>query len=72
MRCIGMSEELTKFEFKLYRLSPKEKNTLLDKLKKELMSIEDIVFAYIHGSFIELNEFRDIDVAIWIKDSKKA
>ncbi len=67
-----MSEELVKFEFKLHRLSSGEKKILLDRLGEELMRVEDLIFAYVHGSFVELEEFRDVDIAVWIRDPEEA
>ena len=72
MRCVGMGEEPIEFGFKYHRLSPREKGALLDRLRRELMGMEDIVFAYVHGGFVERDEFRDVDVAIWIRDPEKA
>ncbi|MFQ6062787.1 MAG: nucleotidyltransferase domain-containing protein [Methanosarcinales archaeon] len=63
---------LREFEFKRYTLNYGEKRRLLKKLKKHLKKIENLEFAYVHGSFVELEEFRDIDVAIWVKDPENA
>ncbi len=38
----------------------------LDILKNK----EEIIFAYVHGSFLE-NDFRDIDIAVYLKPIKK-
>lgn len=38
----------------------------VQKLKKFLSGCEDIVFAYLHGSFVEGEEFRDVDVAVFL------
>lgn len=59
-------------EFKYYRLSAEERRKLLEELKKELESVEGIVFAYVHGSFVEAEAFRDVDVALWVEDPGKA
>jgi len=55
---------LTNPEFKYYRLPEAEKLKLLEKIKKKLETIDHIIFAYIHGSFINRKEFRDLDIAI--------
>lgn len=39
------------------------------KLKESLEKREEIIFAYIHGSFIELTKFRDIDIAVYVNES---
>lgn len=59
-------------KFKYYELSPKEKAKLIESLYKELRPIDGVVFAYIHGGFVERSFFRDIDIAVWVKDPKKA
>ena len=38
----------------------------VQKLKDFLSGCEDIVFAYLHGSFVEGEEFRDVDVAVFL------
>ncbi|RLF10221.1 MAG: hypothetical protein DRJ69_03420 [Thermoprotei archaeon] len=59
-------------EFKYYKLTADEKRRLLKILKNKLKNIDDIVFAYIHGGFTERDEFRDIDIALWIKNVERA
>ena len=59
-------------EFKYYRMSWEEREKLLNKLERKLRSIGDILFAYVYGSFIKREFFRDIDVAIWIKELEEA
>lgn len=39
------------------------------KLKESLEKREEIIFAYIHGSFLELTKFRDIDIAVYVNES---
>lgn len=57
---------------KHYTLTAEQKREITKALKKKLERIDDITFAYIHGSFLERRTFRDIDVAIWIKKKEKA
>jgi hypothetical protein len=64
--------EITKLQFIHHRLPAKDKAELLDSLKKVLDRDNKIMFAYIHGSFVERDSFRDLDVAIWINDRNKA
>lgn len=58
--------------FKYRKLTTDEKERLLTSLKKELEEFDDVVFAYVHGGFVEMEVFRDIDVAVWIKDPQDA
>jgi len=64
--------EMTKLQFRYRRLPAKDKAELLDSLKKVLDRGNKIMFAYVHGSFVERDSFRDLDVAIWINDRSKA
>lgn len=59
-------------QFKYYELPPKERARLVESISEELRSIDGVVFAYLHGGFLEKPFFRDVDVAIWIKDLEKA
>jgi predicted nucleotidyltransferase len=36
------------------------------KLKDFLSKRDDVVFAYLHGSFVQGEEFRDVDVAVFL------
>lgn len=49
-----------------------EKSRLLKEIAEKLEAIDEIVFAYVHGGFIERRSFRDVDVAIWIADPKRS
>jgi uncharacterized protein YutE (UPF0331/DUF86 family)/predicted nucleotidyltransferase len=59
-------------EFRYYELSAEEKARLLDFLRKRLERVDDIIFAYVHGGFLERSFFRDVDVAVWLSDVGKA
>lgn len=58
--------------FKYRKLTAEEKERLLNSLRKELEGVDGIVFAYVHGGFIEMEVFRDVDVAVWIKNPQDA
>jgi predicted nucleotidyltransferase len=47
--------------------SQTRKNELLDKLRAALSAREEIVFACVHGSFLDGGAFRDIDIAVFIE-----
>ncbi|GAB6102226.1 nucleotidyltransferase domain-containing protein [Thermococcus atlanticus] len=38
-------------------------------LRKELEKHPEIIFAYLHGSSLEVEHFRDIDVAVYVDES---
>ena len=69
---ISEGENLLKQEFAYYKLSEKEKERILNMLKKKLMCYDEVVFAYVYGGFIERDVFRDIDVGIWVRDKERA
>lgn len=49
-----------------YRLTPREKARVTAALRDLLAFREEVLFAYLHGSFLSGNRFRDIDVAIYL------
>jgi len=44
-----------------------DKEGLLVRIKELLSSMSNIIFAYVHGSFIKSKSFRDIDIALFIE-----
>jgi len=60
-----MGEFKVSGEFKYYKLSEAEKVKIMDLLTARLVQEEDIIFAYLHGSFLERERFKDVDVAVW-------
>jgi predicted nucleotidyltransferase len=49
-----------------YRLTSREKAHVTSALQDLLAFREEVLFAYLHGSFINGNKFRDIDVAVYL------
>lgn len=45
---------------------------LVESLRKMLEEDDSIVFAYLHGSLVEKEFFRDVDVAVWIRNPRDA
>jgi len=61
-----MSLELEERErFRFFRLSPREKEVLIEKLRGELGKRREVVLVVVFGSFLKDYPFRDIDVAIY-------
>lgn len=56
---------LEKRFFNLNTVDNEMKEELIKRISHTLSAIENLVFAYIHGSFIEGGSFRDIDVAVY-------
>ncbi len=46
--------------------------TLITALRHELDARPEIVFAYLHGSFLSGGPYRDIDVAVWLDPARVA
>lgn len=49
------------------KLSRKEKEKIKENLKDIILKKEEVVFAYLHGSFLE-SSFNDIDLAFYVKN----
>ena len=47
-----------------------ERQSLIAALQHELEVRPQIVFAYLHGSFLAGGAYRDIDVAVWLDPSR--
>lgn len=45
---------------------------LIATIRHELEAAPEIVFAYLHGSFLTGGPYRDIDVAVWLDPSRVA
>ncbi len=43
-----------------------EKKKIIESLREHLLKREEIVFAYLHGSFLKEGPFRDVDVAVYV------
>ncbi|MCX7794428.1 MAG: nucleotidyltransferase domain-containing protein [Thermodesulfovibrionales bacterium] len=58
--------------FKTYTVNADERNKLLFNIKSILSGHEEIIFAYIYGSFIDpvASFFRDIDIGIYVDETK--
>jgi len=46
------------------------KKSIAGNLKRKLSSRSEIIFSYIHGSFLDNYPFRDIDIAIYVDQEK--
>lgn len=47
-----------------------EKEKLLEQIKGYLLEREEIVFAYVLGTFLDRDDFRDIDLALFLDEKK--
>ena len=62
-----MIEPELKFK-KPFQISLEEKKRILKTIKKTLESKENLLFAYLFGSFAEGQTFHDIDIALFGKE----
>ncbi|NSW77742.1 MAG: nucleotidyltransferase domain-containing protein [Chthonomonadetes bacterium] len=53
-----------------YDLPPEERERIAQQIADLLAEREEVVFAYLHGSFAEGLPFRDIDIAVYLQDGK--
>jgi hypothetical protein len=53
---------------KTYQLTEIEKKSLKKTLSSKIRAHPEILFCYIHGSFIDGKWFRDIDLAVYLED----
>lgn len=44
-----------------------EKERIVERLVRQLLAHPEVVFALLHGSFVEDGPFRDIDVVVYLK-----
>ncbi|MEK6681510.1 MAG: nucleotidyltransferase domain-containing protein [Nitrospirota bacterium] len=65
-----MSPFVEKRFFPKQKVNHDEKKRLTAVVKKHLLEKPAIAFAYIHGSFVTAESFRDIDVAIYTSESR--
>ncbi len=49
-----------------------QRKTIIKKLRESLEKRNEIIFAYVHGSFAEGLSFRDIDLAVYVDEKAVA
>lgn len=59
-------------EKRLFQIEQREREGILKALKSLLEARTGIVFAYVHGSFVQERPFHDIDVAVYLVVEKEA
>jgi len=59
---------LEKRFFKENKIDEKRKKQIIRRIKDHFLDKDDVVFAYLHGSFIESRGFKDIDIGIFVKN----
>lgn len=49
--------------------TPEERARMISLIRRHLASYREVIFAYLHGSFIEGPMFRDMDIAVYFSNS---
>lgn len=56
-------------KFKFYQVEPEKREEIIQKLISLLGYKDEILFAYMHGSFLVSKNFRDIDIAVYLDEA---
>jgi uncharacterized protein len=54
---------------KYFKITGQEKEDIISRIERFLEKRPDLLFAYVHGSFVSENQYRDIDIAIYLKST---
>ena len=54
--------------YKYYRLNLERRELIIERIRA-ILEEEDVPLAILFGSFIDLDAFRDVDVAVYLRDS---
>ncbi len=57
------------YEYRYFRMNEHEKERVLDRVRELLMHEDKVLLAIVFGSFVELESFRDIDIAVYSLDT---
>jgi uncharacterized protein len=50
-----------------FQISESNKKIIMEKLRYSLEKRSNLLFAYVYGSFVMADKFRDIDIAVYLK-----
>jgi predicted nucleotidyltransferase len=57
---------------KYYIIAGQAKEEIIVQIERFLVKLPGLSFAYVHGSFVREDKFRDIDIAIYLKSNSSA
>jgi len=60
---------LWEHEYRYFRATEAEKQKILEELRRVLEAESKVLLAVVFGSFVELESFRDVDVAVYTLDT---
>ncbi len=67
-RLRGISLEIEENEYlRFYKLNKPGRDKILDRIKKMIINRDEIVLAFIYGSFLTGKIFYDIDTSVYTK-----
>ena len=52
-------------------LDDSARSRIAGELQRRLEARPEIVFAYLHGSFVSSGPYRDVDVAVWVNPARE-
>jgi len=52
---------------KYFQISASNKKIIMERLRDHLKKKPNLLFAYVYGSFVMADKFRDIDIAVYLK-----
>jgi hypothetical protein len=50
-----------------FQISESDKKNIMERLRYSLEKRPNLLFAYVYGSFVMADKFRDIDIAVYLK-----
>jgi len=50
-----------------FQISESDKKIIMERLRYSLEKRPNLLFAYVYGSFVRADKFRDIDIAVYLK-----
>jgi predicted nucleotidyltransferase len=50
-----------------FQISESDKKIIMERLRYSLKKRPNLLFAYVYGSFVMADKFRDIDIAVYLK-----
>ncbi|WP_027370122.1 nucleotidyltransferase domain-containing protein [Desulfovermiculus halophilus] len=53
-------------DYQVFSLSQAEKDSLVRDIGRVLQEYVEIMYAYVHGSFVHEPHFRDLDIGVWL------
>jgi len=59
-------------EFRYYEIPSEERERIIDELRRLFEKEEEVLFSYVHGGFVSRRFFRDVDVAVWLRDPSRS